>query len=99
MNAFGPYYALGDNGSSSRYYVNMRRRRSWSMNGPRGLEGYAQFVLGDTASADTATIAGAEAAAFDQVGGGSSVARSIAIGVATGALTFLINHWLGKVLK
>lgn len=98
MNAFGPYYAMGDDGSSSRYYDSTRRRRSWSMNGRQGLQGYAQFVLGDTAS-DTATIAGAETAAFDQVGSGSSAARSIAIGVATGALTFLINHWLAKVLK
>lgn len=79
-------------------YDSRRRRRRWAT-GPQGLQGYAAFLAGDPGdpSAQVGAIVGAEEAAYlDQ--SGSSPWRSIMIGVATGAATFLVNRWLGKVL-
>ncbi len=40
-------------------------------------------------------VVGAETAAFETGG----AARAIAVGVATGVLTLLVNRWLEKLLK
>jgi hypothetical protein len=84
-------------GNSAEYYSLMRaRRRRWAM-GPQGLSGYAQFLAGygDTA-ADVSSVVGAETAAMDSAMGDTAL-RSIAIGVTTGVVTYLLNRWLGKV--
>lgn len=82
---------------SSMTYSQERRRRRWSMESPRGLQGYASY-LGD-ASADLSAIVGADVAEVESSDGGAPVWKAICIGVATGAITFLVNHWLAKVLK
>ena len=92
MNDFGPYY-LGD---SAEGYDRMRRRRQRAM-GPRQLQSYASFLLGVDSASGSPDIVAAETAAFSDTG--SSVLRPILIGVATGALTFLINRWLEKALR
>ncbi len=81
----------------SQNYSMARRRRRWAQ-GNRGLEGYSAFLSGMGDGEELGAIVGSETAAFSDAGG-SSMWRSIGIGVATGALTFLVNHWLGKVLK
>lgn len=84
-------------GFSERYYDAMRRRRGWSMNSPQGLQGYSAFLAGDPGvPEELGAVVGAEAAAFEAEPG---IGRAVLIGVATGALTFLVNRWLGKVLK
>lgn len=85
-------------GSAINYDAMRRRRARW--NG-QGLQGYASFLLGDASlpglEESGAIVGASEAAGIDNIGG-SSAARSIAIGVATGAITFLLNRWLAKVL-
>ncbi len=92
-------------GFSERYYDSMRRRRAWSMNGPRGMQGYAAFLAGAedgtldvSPSSDVGSVVGAGTAAFESTTG-ASAAKAILIGVATGALTFLVNRWLGRIFK
>lgn len=98
MNAFGPYQ-LGDDGgvsSSTRAYMQWRRRRR----GNERLEGYAAYVLGAASDApELGALVGAETAAFDEAGNSSSFWRPVAIGVATGVLTFLINRWLERTFR
>lgn len=99
MSAFGPYYRYAD---SDTGYVAMRRRRRWAMGGRQGLQGYAAYLMGADAGgadagAETSAIMGAEIGAYEDQG--NSALRSIAIGAATGVVTFLLNRWLSKVLK
>lgn len=82
---------------SARFYSQMRRQRQWANRGNQGLQGYAEFLSGygeDTFS----PVLGAETAAMDDEAG-VPVWQSIAIGVTTAALSFLVNRWLSKVLK
>lgn len=99
MDAFGPY-RLGDStGGSARFYPQWRRRRQWTQ---RGLEGYAAFLMGaapEQGQGLAPGLVGAEVAAFDAEAHPGSFLRPVAIGVATGVLTFLINRWLERSLR
>lgn len=92
-------------GNSAMTYDHMRRRRvrmSWSMNGQQGLNGYAQYLAGygdDATAASVSSMIGAETAGEMDSASGDGTIRAITVGVATGVLTFLINHWLQKTLK
>lgn len=94
MDAFGPY-AYGD---SAIGYDMWRRRRSWSMNGPQGLRGYAEFLggMGGDVGANASGVIAAEISAASDA---NSWLRPIVIGVATSACAFIVNRWLEKVFK
>lgn len=89
-----PFYGLSN---SAMNYDMERRRRRWAQSN-RGLSGYAAFLSGMGDGEEIGAVVGAETGAFSDASG-SSPLRSIAIGVATGALTFMVNHWLGKMFK
>lgn len=76
-------------------YDNYRQRRRRWATGQQGLQGYAEYLAGGSPE-----IIAAETAAFES---GSlldhPVIRPIFIGVLTGACTFIVNRWLGKVFK
>lgn len=74
-------------GDSATFYGQQRRRRS------RQQMSYQQYLAGGVED-----IVGAEVAA-SSADHGSSAARAIAIGVATGVLTLLINRWLESALR
>jgi hypothetical protein len=86
-------------GFSPQYYDVSRRRRAWSMRSRQGLEGYAAFLAGEESVSpnELGSVVGAGTAAYE-TSAGVNPARAVFIGVATGALTFLVNRWLGKVL-
>lgn len=91
MNAFGPY-------ADASGYDALRRRRRWAT-GQQGLHGYAEYLAGGSPE-----IIAAETAAFTAANSGDSllehpIVRPIFIGVLTGACTFIVNRWLGKVFK
>jgi len=83
--------------SPANFYAQERRRRRWAQ-GAHGLQGYAEFLNGYGDGEETGALVGAGAAALNDATG-SPAWRSIGIGVATGVITFLANHWLGKMLK
>lgn len=87
-------------GNSAADYVQSRRQRRWSMNGRNGFQGYAAYLAGEEPEyvSDGSAETGAGVAAYD-ASQGSTAMRSILIGVTTGALTFILNRWLGKVFK
>jgi len=70
---------------SARYYSQHRR-------GAQRRMSYQEYLAG----ADLGPELGGQLAAADA---SSGVARSIAIGVATGALIFVVNRWLERLLK
>jgi len=82
---------------SALFYDAQRRRRRWAQ-GNRGLQGYAEF-LGGASDAEVGALVGAGTAAMSDSAGPSSAWRSIGIGVATGALTFLLNRYLERLFK
>jgi hypothetical protein len=99
MHDFGPYAYGGDDGSSSRFYDQMRRRRSWSVNSRQGLSGYAAYLMGADPGVEMGALVGAGGAAAYDSAQGANAMNAILVGVTTGALTFLINRWLSKVLS
>lgn len=89
-------------GDSSEGYMQQRRRRTWQEHAQEralahyvssSMSGYGDTIIDPAIS----SIVGAEVAAEDSSGGAGPF-NSIAVGVATGVLTFLLNRWLGKVL-
>lgn len=86
--------------NSAMYYDQARRKRAWSMNGATGMQGYAQYLSGHMAdgSVDVGAAVGAGTAVFDAESGDTAM-RAIAIGVATGVVTFLLNRWLESMFK
>jgi hypothetical protein len=94
MDSFGPYSLSG----STENYDRWRRRRQWSMRGPQGLRGYAEFLAGVDGGTVWPEAGGVIASQLSAVGNSDWV-RPIAIGVATSALAFMVNRWLGRVFK
>lgn len=94
MRDFGPY---GHYGESERFYVQQRRQRAWSMNGPQGLHGYAAYLNGEgeLVSPEAGGVIASELAAIT----GPGWLRPIFIGVATSACAFIVNRWLSRVFK
>ncbi len=83
--------------SPAMQYDAHRRRRRWEQ-GNRGLQGYADFLTSVDPSTDAGAINGATSAAMADVAVPNAW-RSIAIGVTTGAITFLLNRFLERAFK